>query len=96
MNPQRVDRTRIRTLTDLPNVGKATAADLQLLGIGMPAQLTDADPVEMYERLSRITGRRHDPCVLDVFMSVTSFMRGEDPKPWWEFTERRKLIMESS
>jgi hypothetical protein len=28
--------------------------------------------------------------VLDVFISVTRFMAGDDPKPWWHYTEERK------
>ena len=28
-------------------------------------------------------------CVLDVFISITRFMSGSDPKPWWEFTMNR-------
>jgi hypothetical protein len=38
------------------------------------------------------TGVRHDPCVLDVFMSITRFMDGEDPKAWWDYTPERKRM----
>lgn len=90
MNPRRVDRASVRLLTDLPNVGSATAGDLRLLGYQSPDGLVGADPFAMYQRLCSITGQRHDPCVIDVFMSVTSFMNGEPPRSWWEFTEERK------
>ena len=93
MNPHKVDRTRVKQLTDLPNVGGATAADLRLLGFHSPEQLAGESPFEMYERLCRKTGQRHDPCVIDVFMSVTQFMNGKLPRPWWEFTETRKNIL---
>ena len=93
MNPHKVDRTRVGQLTDLPNVGEATAADLRLLGFDSPEQLAGESPFEMYERLCRKTGQRHDPCVIDVFMSVTQFMDGKPPRPWWEFTETRKNIL---
>ena len=93
MNPHRVDRIRTNQLTDLPNVGEATAADLRLLGYDSPEQLVGASPFDMYERLCQKTGKRHDPCVIDVFMSVTQFMNGEPPRPWWEFTETRKRIL---
>ena len=33
MNPDKVQRSKLNTLTDLPNVGKAVAEDLALLGI---------------------------------------------------------------
>jgi len=60
------------------------------LGIQEPNQLIGQNPFEMYERLCIITGHRHDPCVLDVLMSITHFMEGEAPRPWWEYTEERK------
>lgn len=90
MNPSKVDRTRLRRLTDLPNIGKAGAADLRLLGIHEPSALVGRDPFELYEALCSLTGSRQDPCVIDVFMSITRFMAGEDPRPWWAFTEERK------
>lgn len=90
MNPSRVDRNSIVTLTDLPNVGKASAKDFLLLGIHKPSQLVGKCPFEMYEMLCKITESRHDPCVIDVFMSVTRFMAGEEPRPWWAYTEERK------
>ena len=93
MNPRRVDRSRTKRLTDLPNVGEATASDLRLLGYDSPEQLTGQSPFEMYARLCQVTGERHDPCVIDVFMSVTEFMNGEAPRPWWKFTETRKAIL---
>ena len=93
MNPHKVDRARLKQLTDLPNVGKATAADLRLLGIHTPEQLARECPLELYDRLCRATGHRHDPCVMDVLMSITEFMRGQPPRPWWEFTEIRKRIL---
>lgn len=92
MQPNKVDRSRVKKLTDLPNVGKATAADLRLLGFLSPEQLVGVCPFEMYERLCVKTGQRHDPCVIDVFMSITSFLNGEPPRPWWEFTETRKGV----
>lgn len=92
MKPDRVDRSRVKQLTDLPNVGKATAGDLSLLGVRSPEQLVGECPFAMYERLCAITGRRHDPCVIDVFMSITRFMAGEPPRPWWEYTATRKAL----
>ena len=92
MNPAKVRRSRLNRLTDLPNVGPATAADLKLLGIHTPDQLAGWNPVVLYEDLCAKTGVRHDPCVLDVFMSITRFMDGEDPKVWWDYTTERKRM----
>ncbi len=93
MNPSKVDRSRVVVLTDLPNVGEAGAEDLRLLGICEPSQLVGKCPFEMYEMLCAKTGTRHDLCVIDVFMSVTRFMGGEEPRPWWAYTDERKQLL---
>jgi hypothetical protein len=90
MNPQKVRRDRVRELEDLPNIGKAMAADLRLIGIQRPEQLTGRDAFEMHEALCAKTGQRHDPCVIDVFMSVVHFANGGEALPWWNFTDERK------
>lgn len=93
MHPAKVKRSRVKTLTDLPNVGPATAGDLRLLGIREPRDLVGKSPFELYARLERLTGRRQDPCVLDVFIAVTRFAAGGPPRPWWAFTaERRRRL----
>lgn len=84
------DRNSVSRLDALPNVGKATAADLHLIGIDHPKKLIGKDPFKMHEELCTKTGKRHDPCVIDVFMSVVHFMEGGDPRPWWSFTQERK------
>ena len=84
------DRTHIKKLEDLPNVGKATAADFRILGIEHPAQLAGQDPLDLYQRLCTVTGRRHDPCVLDVMIAVVRYMEGGPELPWWAHTEERK------
>lgn len=90
MNPAKVDRNKLHKLTDLPNIGKAGAADLQLLGIHQPEQLIGKDPYQLYLTLCDITGEQHDPCVIDVFISITRFIAGEPAKPWWAYTQERK------
>jgi hypothetical protein len=93
MNPAKVVRENVAQLTDLPNVGPATAADLRLLGIDVPENLKGRDPYELYDRLCTITRTRQDPCVLDVLISITRFMDGGEPKPWWVFTQERKRAL---
>lgn len=44
----------------------------------------------LYRRLNQITGLRHDPCMLDTFISITRFMDGEPTQPWWHYTAERK------
>ena len=93
MSPAKVERrarSDIQQLTDLPNIGSAGAEDLRLLGISEPSQLINRDPFEMHRQLCEITGVRHDPCVIDVFISITRFMNGEAPREWWAYTDERK------
>jgi hypothetical protein len=63
-------------LEDIPNVGPAIAADLRRLGIRSPAELLGRDPYAMYDDLCRVTGKRHDPCLLDMFIAAVRFMEG--------------------
>src|SRR5262245_2426270 len=80
----------IARLEDIPNVGPAVAADLRQLGITSPGELPGRDPYVMYDALCRLTGQRHDPCLLDTFIAAVRFMQGEPKKPWWTYTAERK------
>src|SRR4051812_49305776 len=88
--PPAAGRDDFVRLEELPNVGPAVAADLRRLGITAPAQLAGRDPYAMYDELCRVTGRRHDPCLLDTFIAAVRFMGGEPKKPWWKYTAERK------
>lgn len=90
MHPAKVKRDQVRWLTDLPNIGPAMTSDFRLIGINRPDQLVGEDPLRLYQRLCRVSGVRQDPCVLDTFISVTRFMDGEEPQPWWSYTKERK------
>ena len=79
-------------MDELPNIGKAMAADLHLIGVERPRELIGRNPFGMYDQLCALTGQRHDPCVIDVFMSAVHFMEGGEPLPWWAFTEKRKML----
>jgi len=92
MAPDKVIRENVTQLTDLPNIGPASAADLRILGYHSPTQIIGQDPLIMYQHLCDITGQRHDPCVIDVFMSITDFLQGNPPQPWWKFTAKRKKV----
>ena len=93
MNPTKVLRNELSALTDLPNIGKAGEEDLRVLGINNPEDLIGLCPYEMHEMLCAKTGIRHDPCVIDVFISITRFMGGGAPKSWWEYTSERKQYL---
>ena len=82
-------------LEDIPNIGKAVAADLRAIGVDRPDDLVGQDPYELYDRLNLSTGMRHDPCVLDAFISAVRFMEGGPAVPWWTYTAERKRTLAS-
>lgn len=88
-----IGRLRMTALEDLPNVGPAIAADFIRLGIRTPRELAGRDPYALYDELNRITGTRHDPCVLDTFISAVRFMDGAPARPWWKYTPERKRTL---
>jgi hypothetical protein len=82
-------------LNQLPNIGPAMVRDFNLIGISKPADLIKKDPYALYKKLCVKTGVRHDPCVLDTFISAVRFMRGAPAKPWWAYTAERKKMLSS-
>jgi len=85
-----MSRNEVKHFQDIPNVGEAIEKDFVLLGINEPIELTGRDPYQMYSDLCNVTGKRQDPCVIDVFISAVRYMEGGPAKKWWEFTEERK------
>ncbi len=59
-----------KNLKDLKNVGKATLRDLNILGIHSVEDLDHKDPTHVFEQLEKQTGKRHDPCMWDVFAAI--------------------------
>jgi len=90
------NRQTVSKLTDLPNIGKAMARDLRLINIQHPKDLIGKDGYQLYDELYKVTGKKHDPCVINVFLSVVDLMNGgEANKHWWKFSAERKEHMES-
>jgi hypothetical protein len=83
----------LERLEEIPNVGPSIANDLRQLGIESPYDLPGRDPYAMYDDLCRITGERHDPCLLDTFIAAVRFMEGAEPQPWWKYTPERKRTL---
>ena len=80
-------------LQTIPNVGPATAEDLVRLGIRSVGGLKQQNPLALYERICRLDGVRHDPCVIDVFMSAVAFARTGSRRTWWSYTPERKRLL---
>lgn len=77
-------------LEQIPNIGPSIAADLRLIGVAVPAERAQREPLALYLALQRATKCRQDPCLLDTFMAATDFMRGAPARPWWSYTAERK------
>jgi hypothetical protein len=90
-----MERAQYTKLEQLPNIGPAIAGNLRRIGITVPHDLVGRDPYGMYDDLCRVTGTRHDPCVLDVFIAAVRFMAGEPATPWWAYTAERKAALVS-
>ena len=78
------------SLEQIPNIARALAADLRLIGIEHPRQLKRRSALNLYRELCIARGTRQDPCVLDTFIAAVDFMNGGAPAPWWTFTAARK------
>jgi hypothetical protein len=85
----------VKKLEDLPNIGKAISADLHKIGINSPDQLKTWKPIDVFNELADVMGHRHDPCLLDVLISAQRFLNGEAAKPWWHYTDERKILLEN-
>ena len=83
----------VKKLEHLPNIGKAIATDLRSIGIERPDQLKIREPLEIFNELADVMGHRHDPCLLDVLISAKRFLEGEPAKPWWSYTNERKMLL---
>ena len=85
-----MSRTDIKSLQEIPNIGKTIEKYLNIIGVNSPKQLIGKDPYEMYNELCNATNKKHDPCLIDVFISAVRYIQGGPPKKWWEYTEERK------
>ena len=88
-----MNREQYTRLEQIPNIGPASANDLRFIGVTHPQELIGRNPYDMYRELCRKTRKRHDPCVIDVFISAVRFIEGEPERPWWAYTSERKLML---
>ncbi len=86
-----------RRLSDLVSIGPAMLRDFDRLGIRSVAQLARCEPQTLYEKLSKLTGHRQDPCVLDTFTCAVA--QAKNPrlpgaeKKWWYWSRLRKSAL---
>lgn len=80
----------VKKFTDIPNVGKAVAEKLVQLKLKSPEELKTKDAFALYTKLNKLTGMRHDPCLLDTFIAAIDFMNGAPARYWFYYTKERK------
>jgi len=85
-----------RELEELPNIGKAIAADLRAAGITQPRQLLELAPLTVYVRLAGVMAERHDPCVLYTLLAARHFLDSGAARSWWEFTAEGKSLLRAA
>jgi len=90
------NRETVEKLSDLPNIGKAISADLELVKIIDPKQLIGNDAFQLRADLCVALGFRQDYCVIDVLLSAIAYMEGGEAQPWWNFTHERKQRMNTA
>ena len=84
----------MRRLVDLSGVGPAMLDDFDVLGVKSVEQLARCDADQLYQQLCDRTGKRQDPCVLDVFNCAIAQARNPDlpreQRNWWYWSRLRK------
>jgi hypothetical protein len=83
-----------RKLAGLISIGPAMVRDFELLGVNSVADLARQNPLNLYEKLCRVTGERQDICVLDTFRAGVAQARNPrlpaEQCQWWYWSRRRK------
>jgi len=79
-----------KKLQTIPNIGPKIAAKLMKLGIRNIEDLAGKDAQKLYQKLNRLDGVRHDPCLLDAFTSAVAYAQGQPARPWWYYSRLRK------
>jgi predicted RecB family nuclease len=90
-------------LAALGSIGPAMLRDFERLGVRTVAQLARRNPEQLYENLSRLTGRAQDLCVLDTFRCAVAQARAQTrgkrlpaaQTRWWWWSRRRLAGMNS-
>ena len=85
----------LKNLIDLKNVGKATLADLALLGISSVEELALQDATYLFQELERRSQQRQDPCVWDLFAAIIHEAATGEPTNWWAWTAERKILQKN-
>ena len=81
----------VSELEEIPGVGPSIADDLHRIGITRVAQLKNADPQKLFERVNRDQGVVMDRCLLYVFRCAVYYASNVRHKPeklkWWNWKD---------
>ena len=84
-------RRVVSELEEIPGVGPSIADDLHRIGITRVAQLKNADPQKLFERVNRDQGVVMDRCLLYVFRCAVYYASNVRHKPeklkWWNWKD---------
>jgi hypothetical protein len=82
----------LKSLRQIPGVGKSIAEDLWNLGLRVVEDLKNQDPEDLYLRLCALQGTQVDRCMLYVFRCAVYYASYEvyDPEllKWWNWKDR--------
>jgi hypothetical protein len=77
----------LKQFQTLPSVGKAVSMDLWNMGFRNIEELKRQNPMKLYEQLNRITGMKHDICMLYTFRCIvyyaTEKQHDHEKLKWW-------------
>jgi hypothetical protein len=91
-----INQTQKEILTHLriiPGIGVACALDLFQLGIRKVSDLRDRNPMLLYKKLNKITGKQHDKCMLYILRCAVYFVseniHEKDKLNWWYWKDKK-------
>lgn len=77
----------LKQFQSVPGIGKACSLDLWNIGLRKVEDLAGKDPAILYEKLNRMTGMKHDICMLYTFRCAVYYAteKKHDKKKlnWW-------------
>jgi len=83
----------LKQFQNIPGIGKACALDLWNIGLRSVDDLRGKNPELLYEKLNRISGTRHDICMLYTFRCAVYFVSEKNHEKeklnWWYWKENK-------
>ncbi len=76
----------------IPGIGKACSLDLWNIGLRSIADLEGQNPNDLYEKLNKVTGAKHDICMLYTFRCAVYYAteqnHDKDKLNWWYWKDK--------